>query len=65
MTKVILDIPADKIRPFLEMVVKLNIKHNRIASKLNASLVKPKPVLFLSKYLLFDWEFYSNELEFE
>lgn len=66
MAKVILDIPSDKIHPFLQAVVKLGIKDNRVQSKVNNLTVVPKmfPIHF-SKFLLFDWEFFSNELEFE
>ena len=65
MPKVILDIPKDKIQPFLNAIVQLGIKDNAIQTNFdntpNTRLV-PFP---LAKYLLFDWEFFSNELEFE
>lgn len=64
MTKVILDIPSDKIHPFLQAVVKLGIKDNTVQSKVNTAPPKIFPIHF-SKFLLFDWEFFSNELEFE
>lgn len=65
MTKVILDIPSDKIHPFLQAIVKLGIKDNVIQSKVNHHAPRKIFPIHLSKFLLFDWEFFSNELEFE
>ncbi len=68
MTKVILDIPTDKIKPFMNMVIKLGIEKNAVRSNFdkadNGFSFKQINAL-ISKYLLFDWEFYNNELEFE
>lgn len=68
MTKVILDIPNDKVKPFMKMVIKLGIEKNAVRSNFDNA---DKGFSFkqvnslISKYLLFDWEFFNNELEFE
>lgn len=76
MTKVILDVPTDKMHSFIKLVLKLGIDKHTISSgnrqvelmdnttatptrSLNGGR-KPFPAL-----LLFDWEFFSNELEYE
>ncbi|MEI2709530.1 MAG: hypothetical protein V9E96_11030 [Chitinophagaceae bacterium] len=65
MPKVILDIPKDKIQPFLNAIVQLGIKDNAIQANFdNTTNTTTIPFTF-SKFLLFDWEFFSNELEFE
>jgi hypothetical protein len=68
MARVILDIPSDKIHSFLQAVIKLGIKDNAIRSKINETPSLKKsflPVQHITKFLLFDWEFFSNELEYE
>jgi hypothetical protein len=71
MTKVILDVPAEKMRSFIQLLLKLGIERHSISSDAhqnndarflikNRSLRKRFPA-----FLLFDWEFFSNELEFE
>ena len=65
MPKVILDIPKDKIQPFLNAIVQLGIKDNAIQANFD-NIPNPTIIPFtFSKFLLFDWEFFSNELEFE
>ncbi|MBS1626358.1 MAG: hypothetical protein JSR09_03185 [Bacteroidetes bacterium] len=69
MTKVVLEIPTEKVQPFLHLVVKLGLDKHAIASKQNDEIVYGKPDVFLkklrTKYLKFDWEYFNNELEFE
>ncbi len=65
MTKVILNIPSEKVHSFLQAVVQLGIRDNAVQSNFKSTprkFIAPFP---LSKFLLFDWEFFSNELEFE
>lgn len=66
MAKVILDIPKEKMASFLKMIVNLGIDKHSIVSQPKLSIGSSKNVLpSLSKFLLFDWEFFNNELEFE
>lgn len=68
MVKVVLDVPNEKMSSFLQAILSLGINEHAIASKSFASIPKQKnPFLKnLSKgILLFDWEFFNNELEFE
>lgn len=68
MTTVILDIPTDKMKSFIQMVVNLGIENHTIQSGQNKTrnhkyLTSKKR--FSNQFLLFDWEFFDNELEFE
>ncbi|MBN9299626.1 MAG: hypothetical protein J0I41_21675 [Filimonas sp.] len=76
MARVILDIPSEKMHSFLKMVLKLGIDKHAISSEHidgydnRIDMAKKTPIqLHLDKlrssFLLFDWEFFSNELEFE
>ncbi len=65
MAKVILDIPTQQIQPFLQMIVKLGIANHSIQSNINMKKTNFKLIKKISSHLLFDWEFFSNELEFE
>ncbi|MCA6450954.1 MAG: hypothetical protein IM584_06060 [Chitinophagaceae bacterium] len=71
MTRVILDVPNDKMQPFLKAILGLGLASHTIQSKRlrkpfirqvrqNHSLKR-----ISSSFLLFDWEFFSNELEYE
>ncbi len=71
MARIVLDIPSDKVPGFIQLILKLGIDKHAISSSLserteaaNAKAYKPFH-LFSQKFLLFDWEFFSNELEFE
>jgi hypothetical protein len=64
MAKVILDIPKEKMASFLNLIVSLGIDKHAIASH-PSTISKKKRIPSLSKFLLFDWEFFNNELEFE
>jgi hypothetical protein len=73
MARVILEVPTEKMQPFLQLITKLGLEKHAIASgydsneiKRSTGLKKYQPFkLFAEKFLLFDWEFFSNELEFE
>jgi len=70
MAKITINVPQHKLRSFLDLTRKLGVKRNIIhADKsaapfiqhLNMQNVRKR----ISPFLLFDWEFFSNELEFE
>jgi hypothetical protein len=71
MARVVLDIPTEKIPGFIQLILKLGIDKHAISSSLSEKKDFPKTKiskpfrLFSQKFLLFDWEFFSNELEFE
>ncbi|RFM25807.1 hypothetical protein [Deminuibacter soli] len=70
MTRVILDIPTDKMRSFVRLLHELGLDGSSIRQAIHAPYrLKNREKNLLRKiyrsYLLFDWEFYSNELEFE
>ena len=73
MAKVILDIPAEKMTSFIRLILQLGIDKHAITSGTEArqegfvttSTALRRPRRLFPKFLLFDWEFYSNELEFE
>ncbi len=66
MAKVILDIPKEKMASFLDLIISLGIEKHAIKSQPKNSVGNARKVLpSLSKFLLFDWEFFNNELEFE
>ena len=69
MARVTLDIPTDKMSSFAQAIINLGIDSRSIISKqlkktfLNYKRLanRKKP----SRFILFDWEFFSNELEYE
>lgn len=72
MTKVILEVPAEKMRSFIQLVLSLGIEKHAISSHVRNStedarlLIKRRPLRKrFPAFLLFDWEFFSNELEYE
>lgn len=76
MTKVILDVPKDKMHSFIKLVLKLGIEKHTISSdsriadrNMRTSAITEAQRQSERKrfpaFLLFDWEFFSNELEFE
>ncbi|MDE3126096.1 MAG: hypothetical protein KGK14_11315 [Bacteroidota bacterium] len=72
MARVIVDVPFEKVQPFIELIIQMGLEKHTISSDLTemkmdaeATLVSKPLCLFKEKYLLFDWEFFSNELEFE
>jgi hypothetical protein len=69
MAKVVLDVPAEKIQPFIKLILKLNLDKHAIASAQNNNNQTQMQEKFFkklsSKFLLFDGEFFNNELEIE
>lgn len=72
MARVILDVPTDKMKSFIKAILNLGIDRHAISStrlrhSLSRSSRKRKISLktISSSFILFDWEFFSNELEYE
>ena len=72
MARVILEVPSEKMQPFLQLISKLGLEKHSIASGNDSREIKRESLKnhksfksFAEKILLFDWEFFSNELEFE
>lgn len=70
MARVILDVPNDKMQPFLKAILNLGLDRHAISSDTPKSRLlsaqNRKILKHLSgSFLLFDWEFFSNELEYE
>jgi hypothetical protein len=71
MTRVVLNIPDNKFKSFLKAVSGLGINSHIIPSKrLNKYFLRQKHIAnslkkISSSFILFDWEFYINELEYE
>lgn len=71
MTRIVIDIPNNKMQPFLKALLGLGLDSHVIRTnrkrqpflrqrRLAKSLQK-----ISSSFILFDWEFFSNELEYE
>jgi len=72
MARVILDVPSEKMKSFIQLLSNLGLDQHSITSGFDSAEVKKsmfkkyKPLHnFRQQFLLFDWEFFSNELEFE
>ncbi len=71
MARVILEIPAGKMKSFSKLIKKLGIESRMVIHKQYTRTLgrKKKITQTLKKisqsFILFDWEFFSNELEFE
>ncbi|MFZ6023160.1 MAG: hypothetical protein ACOYVG_01750 [Bacteroidota bacterium] len=71
MARIILDVPNDKLRPFLKAILNLGLDRHAISSNesVRRSLSSRSRKNLLKRlsgsFLLFDWEFFSNELEYE
>jgi len=71
MARVILDVPSEKMNPFIKMIVQLGIEKNAIVSRLSGQAsperAKRRKMFrsFTDKLPSFGWDFFSNELEFE
>ncbi|MBW0161520.1 MAG: hypothetical protein HYI21_01985 [Sediminibacterium sp. Gen4] len=71
MARVILDVPNEKMQPFLQAILNLGLERHAISSaKFDQTKVSERRKRrglrqLISTYLLFDWEFFSNELEYE
>lgn len=71
MARVILEVPNEKMQSFLQAILHLGLDRHAISSSSSRKSpftqrrrkdITRYPV---SRYLLFDWEFFSNELEYE
>jgi hypothetical protein len=73
MARVILDVPSEKMHSFINAVLSLGIDRHAISSARMRRHRSPgrrrrEEILLKnisSSFLLFDWEFFSNELEYE
>jgi hypothetical protein len=71
MTRVVLDVPTNKMRSFLQATLKLGIEQKTIqTTELNRRRRQSRATLFTlhkisTSFILFDWEFFCNELEYE
>lgn len=71
MTRLVLDVPTDKIRPLRRMLVRMGIdSHALQGNHVRKRVVRKRPLTdtlhkISSSFILFDWEFFSNELEYE
>ncbi len=70
MARITLDVPADKMQSFIRLIKKLGLDTNlasNLARKIKSRSRRKSNIFnpFSEKFLLFDWEFFSNELEFE
>ncbi|MEN9298068.1 MAG: hypothetical protein RLZZ429_381 [Bacteroidota bacterium] len=71
MARVILDVPTEKMQPFLQAILNLGLERHAISSskfQKNTVIERKRRRGFrhlISTYVLFDWEFFSNELEYE
>ncbi|MBL0884551.1 MAG: hypothetical protein IBJ16_14620 [Chitinophagaceae bacterium] len=71
MARVILDVPNEKMQPFLQAILNLGLERHAISSaKFDQTVISERRKQqgfrqLISTYLLFDWEFFSNELEYE
>lgn len=65
MARIILDIPDEKVKPFLQTIINLGLQNYIISSTINKRQLLKKLIKFPSQMQLTDWEFFSNELEYE
>lgn len=70
MARVTLYVPTNKMQSFLHAVLKLGLdKHAILLKNIGKQHPAKKPAEILDKiaksFILFDWEFFSNELEYE
>ena len=71
MAKISVDVPKDKMQSFIQAIVSLGIDTHSILKKKYRKTVAQKKRLsnslkkISSSFILFDWEYFSNELEYE
>lgn len=70
MAKITVNIPQHKLSSFLTLTRKLGVKRNMLFTGKNSAPVTQHFTIQgvrkrISPFLLFDWDFFSNELEFE
>ena len=71
MAKVSLEVPTDKMPSFIQAVLSLGIDANSLIKRGYRKTIQQKKNLsnslkkISSSFILFDWEYFSNELEYE
>ncbi|MCW3088613.1 MAG: hypothetical protein JWQ78_1999 [Sediminibacterium sp.] len=71
MAKVSLDVPKDKMQSFIQAVISLGIDTGSVLKRRYKKTLQQKRKIsnslkkISSSFILFDWEFFSNELEYE
>ena len=71
MARVSLDVPTEKMQSFIQAVLNLGIDtRNMINHQYKKNFLRKKSLRnslkkISSSFILFDWEFFSNELEYE
>lgn len=71
MAKICLDVPSDKMQSFIQVVTNLGIDTQSLLKRRYKKMVQQKTKLshtlkkISTSFILFEWEFYSNELEYE
>jgi dihydroorotate dehydrogenase len=71
MAKISVDVPTEKMNSFVQAVISLGIDARGVIKKrYKKSLLQKKRLAaslkkISSSFILFDWEYFSNELEYE
>jgi hypothetical protein len=71
MAKISVNVPTEKMNPFIQAVISLGIDARGVIKKrYKKSLLQKKKIANSLKkishsFILFDWEYFSNELEYE
>ena len=71
MARITLDVPKDKMQSFIQAILDVGINRQGIHSRIyNLETIRKKSPAFslrkiASSFILFDWEFFRNELEYE
>ncbi|MDB5212041.1 MAG: hypothetical protein JWQ30_2868 [Sediminibacterium sp.] len=71
MAKISVDVPTEKMNSFVQAVINLGIDARGVIKKrYKKSLLQKKRIANSLKkishsFILFDWEYFSNELEYE
>lgn len=71
MAKISVDVPAEKMNSFVQAVISLGIDARGVIKKrYKKSLLQKKKIANALKkishsFILFEWEYFSNELEYE
>ena len=71
MVRISVDVPTDKMQSFVQAILKVGIDARGIIYKRHRrTLLQKKKLAYSlrkisSSFILFDWEYFSNELEYE
>lgn len=71
MAKISVNVPTEKMNPFIQAVISLGIDAKGVIKKrYKKSLLQKKKIAnslrkISNSFILFDWEYFSNELEYE